>query len=394
MGKTSVINSGPARSLLATVTNRASTRKTASRLRKFPMTPAKAPEPVAVPRLTSLSHGGGCGCKIAPGILTEILKNSGNLAGFNLPKELLVGIETADDAAVYQLNENQALIATTDFFMPIVDDPYDFGRIAATNAISDVYAMGGTPIMALGLVGMPINVLPLATIGAILQGGQQVCRDAGIPIAGGHTIDSVEPIYGLVVLGLVHPSRVKKNSGAKAGDVLILGKPLGIGILSAALKKEMLSAEGYAQMIALTTQLNKPGIELAKLEGVHALTDITGFGLAGHGLELARGAGLKMQIRLADIPLIDGVLKLAEDGIVTGASGRNWASYGNEVTLPAGSTPAQQALLCDPQTSGGLLVACKPELEAEVLECFRREGFPHARAIGRMLPGNGLDVTA
>ena len=233
------------------------------------------------PRLTSLSHGGGCGCKIAPGVLSEILKNSSNLPGLNLPKELLVGIETADDAAVYQLNDEQALIATTDFFMPIVDDPYDFGRIAATNAISDVYAMGGTPIMALGLVGMPINVLPLEVIGAILRGGQDVCRDAGIPIAGGHTIDSVEPIYGLVVMGLVHPSRVKKNSGAKAGDVLILGKPLGVGILSAALKKEILPAEGYAQMIAVTTQLNKPGIELATMDGVHALTDITGFGLGG-----------------------------------------------------------------------------------------------------------------
>jgi selenide,water dikinase len=258
----------------------------------------------AAPRLTSLSHGGGCGCKIAPGVLSEILKNSGNLPGMNIPPQLLVGIETADDAAVYQLNDEQALIATTDFFMPIVDDPYDFGRIAATNAISDVYAMGGTPIMALGLVGMPVNVLPLETIGAILRGGQDVCRDAGIPIAGGHTIDSVEPIYGLVVMGLVHPSRVKKNSGARAGDVLVLGKPLGVGILSAALKKEVLDAEGYARMIALTTQLNKPGIELARMEGVHALTDITGFGLAGHGLELARGAGLQVQIDWQRVPLI------------------------------------------------------------------------------------------
>jgi selenide,water dikinase len=346
----------------------------------------------AAPRLTSLSHGGGCGCKIAPGVLSEILKNSSNLPGFNMPKELLVGIETADDAAVYQLNDEQALIATTDFFMPIVDDPYDFGRIAATNAISDVYAMGGTPIMALGLVGMPINVLPLDVIGAILRGGQDVCRAAGIPIAGGHTIDSVEPIYGLVVMGLVHPSMVKKNSGAKAGDVLILGKPLGIGILSAALKKEILSAEGYAQMIAVTTQLNKPGIALAKLDGVHALTDITGFGLAGHGLELARSASLKMHIRLDQIPLLPGVLELAAAGVITGASGRNWASYGAEVSLPAGISPAQQALLCDPQTSGGLLVSCAPEVEAEVLACFEREGFVQARVIGRMVEGSGLEV--
>ena len=341
------------------------------------------------PRLTSLSHGGGCGCKIAPGVLSEILKNSSNLP---IPKELLVGIETADDAAVYLLNDEQALIATTDFFMPIVDDPFDFGRIAATNAISDVYAMGGTPIMALGLVGMPINVLPLETIGAILRGGQEACRAAGIPIAGGHTIDSVEPIYGLVVLGLVHPSRVKKNSGAKVGDVLILGKPLGVGIMSAALKKEALSAEGYACMVATTTQLNKPGIDLAAMPGVHAMTDVTGFGLLGHGLELARGAQLKMQLELAQIPLLPGVLELAEQGMVTGASGRNWASYGAEVTLPAGISPAQQALLSDPQTSGGLLVACAPDAADEVLACFERHGFQGARQIGSMLEGSGVDI--
>ena len=351
-----------------------------------------APEPhrlTASPRLTSLSHGGGCGCKIAPGVLAEILKNSSNLP---IPKELLVGIETADDAAVYQLNAEQALIATTDFFMPIVDDPYDFGRIAATNAISDVYAMGGTPIMALGLVGMPISVLPLETIGAILRGGQDVCRDAGIPIAGGHTIDSVEPIYGLVVMGLVHPSRVKKNSGAKVGDVLILGKPLGVGILSAALKKEVLSAEGYAQMIAVTTQLNKPGIELAKMEGVHALTDITGFGLAGHTLELARGAGVQVRLDWSRMPLLAGVRELAGQGCVTGASGRNWASYGAEVSVPAGFAAEDLALLSDPQTSGGLLVSCSPESAAEVLATFHAQGFAYAAAIGEVIEGSGVSV--
>ncbi|MEO8021472.1 selenide, water dikinase SelD [Polaromonas sp.] len=343
----------------------------------------------SVPRLSSLSHGGGCGCKIAPGVLSEILRNSSNLP---IPPQLLVGIETADDAAVYLLNDEQALIATTDFFMPIVDDPYDFGRIAATNAISDVYAMGGTPIMALGLVGMPINVLPLETIGAILRGGQDVCRDAGIPIAGGHTIDSVEPIYGLVVLGLVHPSRVKKNSGARAGDVLVLGKPLGVGILSAALKKDALDAEGYARMIAVTTQLNKPGIALAQMDGVHALTDITGFGLLGHGLELARGAKLQMQLQFSDIPLLPGVLALAEQGMVTGASGRNWASYGSEVSLPATMNPAQQALLSDPQTSGGLLVSCDPAIASAVLACFHSQGFTDAAIIGSMAEGNGVKV--
>ena len=354
--------------------------------------PVPLPSPSPAPRLTSLSHGGGCGCKIAPGVLSEILKNSSNMPGLNLPPQLLVGIETADDAAVYQLNDEQALIATTDFFMPIVDDPYDFGRIAATNAISDVYAMGGTPIMALGIVGMPINVLPLETIGAILRGGQDVCRDAGIPIAGGHTIDSVEPIYGLVVMGLVHPSRVKKNSGARVGDVLILGKPLGVGVLSAALKKEQLPSEGYAQMIALTTQLNKPGIELARLEGVHALTDVTGFGLAGHALELARGAGVQIRLDWARVPLIAGVRELAAQGCVTGASGRNWESYGSEVSLPAGFSAADRALLSDPQTSGGLLVCCSAENAAEVLMIFQAQGFVDAALIGEVVAGHGLDV--
>ena len=356
-----------------------------------PATPLTStpPVPKTVPRLSSLSHGGGCGCKIAPGVLREILKHSSNLP---IPPQLLVGIETADDAAVYLLNDEQALIATTDFFMPIVDDPYDFGRIAATNAISDVYAMGGTPIMALGLVGMPINVLPLETIGAILQGGQDVCRDAGIPIAGGHTIDSVEPIYGLVVLGLVHPSRVKKNSGAQAGDALILGKPLGVGIFSAALKKEALDAEGYACMLATTTQLNKPGITLATLPAVHAMTDVTGFGLLGHGLELARGAGLKMQLELDQIPSLPGVLALAQQGFITGASGRNWDSYGAEVRLPADISAAHKALLCDPQTSGGLLVSCAPEAVSEVLACFERHGFADACQIGTMQPGSGVEV--
>jgi len=260
-----------------------------------------APEPV---RLTSFSHGGGCGCKIAPGVLSEILRSS---VGGLMPKELLVGIETADDAAVYQLTDEIALIATTDFFMPIVDDPFDFGRIAAANAISDVYAMGGKPIMALALVGMPINVLSTEVIGKILEGGESVCRAAGIPIAGGHTIDSVEPIYGLVAIGVVHPKRVKRNADARVGDRLILGKPIGVGVLSAALKKEVLSAEGYAQMIAITTQLNTPGPDLAALDGVHALTDVTGFGLAGHALELARGAKAVVALDWARVPLLAGV---------------------------------------------------------------------------------------
>lgn len=339
------------------------------------------------PRLTSLSHGGGCGCKIAPGVLAEILKNTPALP---VPPQLLVGIETADDAAVYQLNDEQALIATTDFFMPIVDDPYDFGRIAATNAISDVYAMGGKPILALALVGMPIAQLSTQTIGRILEGGASVCKAAGIPIAGGHTIDSVEPIYGLVALGLVHPKRVKRNADARVGDVLVLGKPLGVGVYSAALKKEQLSAEGYAAMIAATTKLNTPGPELAQIAGVHALTDVTGFGLAGHGLELARGAGACVEIDWAAVPLLPGVRELAAQGFVTGASGRNWAGYGQEVQLPEGFAELDRALLSDPQTAGGLLVSCAPAALDEVLACFRRHGFEQAAAIGRVGSGQGL----
>jgi len=343
-------------------------------------------------RLTSFSHGGGCGCKIAPGVLSEILKASA--PGF-LPPQLMVGIETADDAAVWKLNDQQALIATTDFFMPIVDDPYDFGRIAAANAISDVYAMGGTPIMALAIVAMPIAQLPVEVIGRVLAGGNAVCADAGIPVAGGHTIDSVEPIYGLVVMGLVHPDRVRRNADARAGDVLVLGKPVGVGVLSAALKKGALDAEGYARLIATTTRLNKPGPRLAEMPGVHAITDVTGFGLAGHALEMARGANLRARIDWPAIPFIPGIVDLARDGFVTGASGRNWAGYGAEVALAASLPALARDLLCDPQTSGGLLVSCSPESVDAVLACFRQDGFADAAVIGCMDAGPaGLDVRA
>jgi selenide, water dikinase len=345
-----------------------------------------APEKPAEPRLTSLSHGGGCGCKIAPGVLSEILKGT---VALPVPKELLVGIETADDAAVYQLNDEQALIATTDFFMPIVDDPFDFGRIAATNAISDVYAMGGRPILALALVGMPINVLSTQTIGRILEGGASVCRTAGIPIAGGHTIDSVEAIYGLVALGLVHPKRVKRNADAKAGDVLVLGKPLGVGVMSAALKKGELGDAGYAQMIANTTKLNTPGPDLAELDGVHAITDVTGFGLAGHALEVARGARCDVELDWPAVPLLDGVRALAGQGFVTGASGRNWAGYGQDVSLAAGFADEDRALLTDPQTSGGLLVSCAPRAVDAVQQVFKRHGFDRAAVVGRVVPAAG-----
>jgi len=340
-------------------------------------------------RLTSFSHGGGCGCKIAPGVLSEILRSS--VGGF-VPPELMVGIETADDAAVYKLNDTQALIATTDFFMPIVDDPFDFGRIAATNAISDVYAMGGRPIMALALVAMPIDRLTTAQIGEIIRGGESVCRQAGIPIAGGHTIDSVEPIYGLVVMGLVHPDKVRRNADAKAGDALVLGKPIGVGVLSAALKKGTLDAAGYERLIETTTRLNTPGVALADLAGVHAITDVTGFGLAGHALELARGAGLGVTIEWSKVPLLAGVAEMAKDGFVTGASGRNWAGYGVETVLDPSLPAVARDLLSDPQTSGGLLVSCDPASVDEVIAIFRDQGFESAAPIGVVREGVGLRV--
>jgi selenide, water dikinase len=346
-----------------------------------------APERI---RLTEFSHGGGCGCKIAPAVLSEILANS-PIKGI-LSKDLLVGTETADDAAVYRLNDTQALVATTDFFTPIVDDPYDFGRIAATNAISDVYAMGGRPIMALALVGMPLEKLPVSVIRKILEGGESVCAQAGIPVAGGHSIDTLEPIYGLVALGLVHPDRVKKNSSGKPGDVLILGKPLGVGILSAALKKGKLSDAGYRQMVEWTTKLNTPGEALGAMPGVHALTDVTGFGLAGHLLEICRGSRLGAEVKFDSIPIISEALDWAKQGIATGASDRNWKGYGHEVAFQGDEW--KRKLLSDPQTSGGLLVACAPEVEREVLENFRKQGFADARAIGRLSSGPAkLSVT-
>jgi len=335
-------------------------------------------------KLTQFSHGGGCGCKIAPAMLSEILAN---MPGRLLHPDLMVGTETGDDAAVYRLNDNQAIVATTDFFMPIVDDPVDFGRIAATNALSDIYAMGAQPIMALAIVGMPIGKLSTQVIHDILVGGEAVCAAAGIPVAGGHSIDSPEPIYGLVVLGLVHPDKVKRNIGARDGDVLILGKGLGIGIMSAALKKGDLSGDGYRQMLESTTQLNTPGSVLAHMHGVHALTDVTGFALLGHLLEICRGSHLGAEVEFAKLPLLPAALELAQKGYSPGAAGRNWASYGHDVELPENMVEWQKNLLCDPQTSGGLLVACAPQAVNDVLDLFRQQGFGYAREIGRMVAG-------
>ena len=339
-------------------------------------------------RLTHLSHGGGCGCKIAPAVLEQILAETPYARGLaSAFPDLLVGIESSDDAAVWRLNERQAIVATTDFFMPIVDDPFEFGRIAATNAISDVYAMGGRPLFGLALVGMPLDKLPHDTIRQILAGGEAAARAAGMPIAGGHSIESVEPIYGLVAIGVVDPAQVKKNSAAQPGDVLILGKGLGVGIYSAALKKDALPEAGYAAMIASTTQLNTPGPDLAALDAVHALTDVTGFGLLGHAWEIARASGHRIEIDWPAVPRLAGVDALAQAGFVTGASGRNWASYGPAVTLFEGCADWQRAVLSDPQTSGGLLVTCAADAVDSVLAIFAAQGFAQTVVVGRVVAG-------
>jgi selenide,water dikinase len=342
------------------------------------------PDDLSAPRLTSLAHGGGCGCKLSPKVLADIL--AGMPAARAFP-DLLVGTETADDAAVWKLNETQALVATTDFFMPVVDDPHDFGRIAATNALSDVYAMGGRPILALAIVGMPVNVLSPETIRAILEGGASVCAEAGVPVAGGHSIDSVEPIYGLVALGLVNPDRVFRNSGARPGDVLILTKGLGVGILSAAFKQERLDPAGYAAMIGSTTQLNTLGAELPSIDGIHAVTDVTGFGLLGHALEVARGSGVTVEIRSDGAALLAGAEELARSGVRTGASTRNWESYGSEVRLPEGFEAWRRDLLTDPQTSGGLLISVSPGAADDLLALASAKGFEAARVVGRVIEG-------
>jgi selenide,water dikinase len=330
-------------------------------------------------RLTSLAHGGGCGCKLAPAVLQQLLASPPVAAAF---PRLLVGTETGDDAAVYQLEGETCVIATTDFFMPIVDDPVDFGRIAAANALSDVYAMGGRPIMALAILGMPLGKIANEVVRDILRGGAELCARAGIPVAGGHSIDAPEPIYGLAVIGTCTRSEIRRNCGARPGDVLILTKPLGVGVYSAALRKDTLGADGYAEMVATTTLLNSVGAELGRDPAVHAVTDVTGFGLLGHGLEMARGSGLRLVLRFDDVPLLTRATELARQGCITGASQRNWASYGHEVELPAEFPDWRRALLTDPQTSGGLLVAVAPERAETVLRAILDAGYPQARMIG------------
>lgn len=330
-------------------------------------------------RLTSLAHGGGCGCKLAPSVLRQLLLDQPSTQPY---RDLLVGTETGDDAAVWQLDDKTCIIATTDFFMPMVDDPFDFGRIAATNAISDIYAMGGKPVMALAILGMPIDKVPPSIVREILKGGSHVCAAAGIPVAGGHSINSPEPIYGLAVIGLGHPEDIRRNSGAKAGDALILTKALGVGVYSAAFKKTGLSPEAYAEMIASMTLLNSVGADLAKDQAVHAITDVTGFGLLGHALEVARGSNVAITIRFGDLPFLTKAEHLAQQTFVTGASIRNWASYSESVGLPSNLAEWQRHLLTDPQTSGGLLIACDPSRAAQLTQALADRGYPHARIIG------------
>ena len=341
-------------------------------------------------RLSRMAHGGGCGCKLSPAVLATLLGNTGATQSF---KRLLVGTETGDDAAVWQVDERTCLISTTDFFMPMVDDPRDFGRIAATNAISDIYAMGGRPIFALAILGMPLGKIAPERVREILDGGREVCQEAGIPVAGGHSIDTPEPIYGLAVNGICAPSELRRNCDARTGDVVILTKPIGVGIYSAAFKKEALSAADYADMLATMTTLNQVGAELAKDPGVHAMTDVTGFGVLGHALGMARGSGLRLILRSETLPLLPRAIELAQQGFVTGASGRNWESYGAAVALAPDCPLWRRQILTDPQTSGGLLVACAPDRADTLLSTIRASGHSSASIIGEMRAGApGIEV--
>ncbi|MEO0062327.1 MAG: selenide, water dikinase SelD [Pseudomonadota bacterium] len=354
--------------------------------------PADEPAPF---RLTALAHGGGCGCKLSPAVLRELLH--GQFAD-SFP-QLLVGNGQADDAAVWQLEaddpDGRCLVATTDFFMPIVDDPHHFGQIAATNAISDIYAMGARPLFALAILGIPLGKVEVPVVRAILAGGAAACRAAGIPVVGGHSIDSAEPIYGLAVVGEVPQRQMRTNAGAQPGDVLILTKPIGVGFYSAMLKRGELTAQDYDALIATTTRLNSVGQQLGGEAAVHALTDVTGFGLIGHGLEMARASGVQLHLDAAAVPLLPRTRQWAQAGKATGASARNWAACADGVALPPGLPDWQRDILTDPQTSGGLLAAVAADAAAGILALIHGAGFPEAAVIGRVEQGaTGLTVSA
>ncbi|OQX39642.1 MAG: selenide, water dikinase SelD [Oceanospirillales bacterium LUC14_002_19_P2] len=333
-------------------------------------------------KLTEYSHGAGCGCKISPAVLNVILESGIELPDF---PNLLVGNSARDDAAVYDMGNGEGVISTTDFFMPIVDDPFDFGRIAATNAISDIYAMGGTPVMAIAILGWPVNVLAPDIARKVVDGGRQACLDAGIPLAGGHSIDAPEPIFGLAVTGRVSLEHLKQNNTAQAGDSLYLTKPLGIGILTTAEKKKLLKPEHRTIARDAMCTLNKPGEAFARLPGVSAMTDVTGFGLLGHLLEMCEGSGLQAVVEEKKLPVLPHVDEYRTQGAVPGGTGRNFASYGNKASP---LTERQRDLLCDPQTSGGLLVAVNPVSERDFLSVTTDHGLGQSR-IGELKPQEG-----
>ena len=328
-------------------------------------------------RLTQYSHGAGCGCKISPKVLDKILHSEQQKF---LDPRLLVGNETRDDAAVYDIGNGVGIISTTDFFMPIVDDPFDFGRIAATNAISDIYAMGGKPIMAIAILGWPIDKLAPEVAQQVIEGGRYVCQQAGISLAGGHSIDAPEPIFGLAVTGIVSTEQVKKNSAAKAGCKLFLTKPLGIGILTTAEKKSQLRPEHQGVATQTMCQLNKSGADFAHIPGVTAMTDVTGFGLLGHLSEICQGSGVQATLHFSSIPRLPAVEEYIAAGCVPGGTGRNFDSYGH---LIGKMSDLQKSLLCDPQTSGGLLLAVLPDAEAQVQEIAAQHGMTLS-AIGEL----------
>jgi len=332
-------------------------------------------------RLTQFSHGAGCGCKIAPKVLDEILQNSKRIES----KNLIVGNDTKDDAAVYDLGNDQGLISTTDFFMPIVDDPFYFGRIAAANAISDVYAMGGKPIMALAVLGWPLNKLSPAVAQRVIAGGSSACEEAGIPLAGGHSIDSPEPIFGLSVNGLVNLKNLKKNSSAQEGDVLFLTKPIGVGIFSTALKRGQLKEEHYSILIDQLSALNSIGEQLGKVDAVNAMTDVTGFGLLGHLLEMAEGSGLSAEIEYAAIPKLDGAAEYIQQRVVPDSTYRNWNSYSDKVGFEKGVNVMEAfSLLPDPQTNGGLLISVSASAANQVSDLLKSKNL-HADPIGKLV---------
>lgn len=334
-------------------------------------------------RLTQFSHGAGCGCKIAPKVLDEILKTS---VAWPDNDKLLVGNHSRDDAAVYDLGNGQAIISTTDFFMPIVDDPFDFGRIAAANSISDIYAMGGKPLMAIAVLGWPVNKIPADVAQKVVEGGRSICQEAGIPLAGGHSIDSPEPIFGLAVTGIVPVENLKQNNTAMEGDLLFLTKPLGVGTLSTAQKRGLLPEAMLNLIVKQMTTLNKAGEELGKMTGVHAMTDVTGFGFLGHLIEMAGGSGLTAEVWYQKIPAIPGVQDFIAQGVFPDGTTRNWSSYGEQVSFEKG-VPVAEAfkLLPDPQTNGGLLISADASLAEPLKVLF---GEP----VGRMIAAQNKKV--